>query len=144
MKVLNIFSVAVGAAFLFSAAVVNAGGHKTPDAPGDYLSKTNPYDVDDMDEIKKSSKKIYKRKCKKCHGKEGDGKGSGAEDMDPMPTAFIAPGFLEGRKDGQLFWIVEKGSDGTEMNSFGPGSETNLSEEDIWQVITYIRSAFTK
>ena len=144
MKVLNIFSTVIGAAFLVSATVVNAGGHKTPTAPGNYLSKTNPYSVDDMDEIKKSAKKIYKRKCKKCHGKKGDGKGSGAEDMDPMPTAFKASGYLKGRKDGQLFWVIEKGSDGTEMNSFGPGSDTNLSEDDIWKVITYIRSTFTK
>ena len=144
MKVLNIFTTIIGAAFLLSATVASAGGHKTPTAPGDYLAKTSPYSVDDMDEFKKAAKKIYKQKCKKCHGKKGDGKGSGAEDMDPMPTAFKASGYLKGRKDGQLFWIIEKGSEGTEMNAFGPGSDTNLSEDEIWKVITYIRSKFTK
>ena len=142
MKVLNIFSLVVGATFLLSGAVVNAA--EIAKAPADYLAKTNPYSVDDMDDIKKSAKKIYKRKCKKCHGKSGNGKGSGAEDMDPMPTAFNASGYLAGRKDGQLFWIVEKGSKDTEMSDFGPGSDVNLSEDDIWKVITYIRSEFTK
>ena len=142
MKILNIFSLAVGATFLLSGAVVNAAEIAT--APADYLAKTNPYDVDDMDDIKKSAKKLYKRKCKKCHGKKGDGKGSGAEDMDPMPTAFNKAGYLDGRKDGQLFWIVEKGSKDTEMSDFGPGSDANFSEDDIWKVITYIRHEFTK
>lgn len=143
MKVLNIFSIVIGTAFLLSSTAVNAGEHKTPTAPADYLAKTNPYSVDDMDEFEKAAEKIYKRKCKKCHGKEGDGKGSGAEDMDPMPTAFKSPGYLKAKKDGQLFWIIENGSDGTEMNGFGPGSETNLSEEEIWKVITNMRSKYT-
>lgn len=69
MKVLNIFSVVAGAIFLLSGTVVNAA-NKTATAPADYLAKTNPYDVDDMDDIKKSAKKLYKRKCKKCHGKK--------------------------------------------------------------------------
>jgi mono/diheme cytochrome c family protein len=143
MKVLNVFSLVVGAAFLLSGTVVNAGS-KTATAPADYLAKTNPYSVDDMDEFKKAAKKIYKRKCKKCHGKSGDGKGSSAEDMDPMPTVFNDSGYLEGRKDGQLFWIIENGSKDTEMSDFGPGSDVNLSEDDIWKVVTYIRSQFTK
>ncbi|MCK5003204.1 MAG: cytochrome c, partial [Gammaproteobacteria bacterium] len=63
---------------------------------------------------------------------------------DPMPTAFNESGYLEGRKDGQLFWIIENGSKDTEMSDFGPGSDVNLSEDDIWKVITYIRSQFTK
>ena len=142
MKVLNIFSIVIGATFLLSGTVASAA--KVATAPADYLAKTNPYSVDDMDEIKKSAKKIYKRKCKKCHGKSGNGKGPGAEDMDPMPTAFNAAGYMAGKKDGQLFWIAEKGSKDTEMSAFGPGSETNLSEDDIWKVITYMRSQFTK
>ncbi|MDH5766341.1 MAG: c-type cytochrome [Gammaproteobacteria bacterium] len=143
MKVPYKFTFVVGAIFVLSATVVSAGKYKTPVAPADYLAKTNPYSVDDLDEFKKATKKIYKGKCKKCHGSEGDGQGSGAEDMDPMPTAFNAPGYLKGKKDGQLFWIIEKGSDGTEMSAFGPGSEANLSEEEIWKLITYIRSKFT-
>ncbi len=144
MKALSTFSFVIGTVFLLSATVVNAGDHKTPTAPADYLAKTNPFSVDDMDAFKKAAKKIYKRKCKKCHGKKGNGHGPGAEDMDPMPTAFNAAGFMQGAKDGQLFWIIEKGSEGTEMNAFGSGSETNLSEDDIWKVIVHMRSKFTK
>ncbi|MDH5571226.1 MAG: c-type cytochrome [Gammaproteobacteria bacterium] len=143
MKMTNIFPVIIGAVFLLSSTVVTAGEHQIPTAPDDYLSKTNPVSVDDADAIKEAGK-LYKGKCKKCHGSKGDGHGPGAEDMNPMPTAFNVAGFLKGRKDGQLFWIIEKGSKGTEMGAFGPGSEANLSEDDIWKVVAYMRSEFTK
>ena len=141
MKVLHVFSIVAGAAFLVSGTVVNAA--KIATAPADYLAKTNPY-AGDAESVEKAAKKIYKRKCKKCHGKSGDGHGPGAEDMDPMPTAFNAAGYMAGKKDGQLFWIIEKGSKKTEMSAFGPGSETDLSEDDIWKLVTYIRKEYAK
>jgi len=42
--------------------------------------------------------------------------------MDPLP-------------DGQLFWIIKKGSPGTSMPAF-----KNLEEEQIWQLIHYLRN----
>ena len=143
MKVTSALFIVLGiASFGYALA---EGEHKTATAPAEFLEMTNPYDVDDVDEdFLKSAKKIYKRKCKKCHGTDGDGKGSSAEDMEIQPTAFNEPGYLANRKDGQLYWISLEGSEGTEMEAFGPGTDTNLSEEEIWQVITYIRSSFTK
>lgn len=138
----------LGAA-VFAAAIAIAplasAGHVTPTAPGDYLSKENPYDPEDFDKkIAKKAKRLYKSKCKKCHGTNGDGKGTAAADMVLKPTAFNAPGYLEEKSDGQLFWITEKGSQGTEMKAFGPGSDVNLSEDEIWRIITHIRVNFNK
>ena len=143
MKVITALFVVLGTV-LFGPAVADAE-HKTPTAPPEFLEMSNPYDVDDVDEdFLKSAKKIYKRKCKKCHGTKGDGKGSSADDMEIKPTAFNEPGYLESKKDGQLFWITLEGSEGTEMEGFGPGTDVNLSEEEVWEVITYIRSSFTR
>ncbi|NIP99686.1 MAG: cytochrome C, partial [Nitrospinaceae bacterium] len=36
--------------------------------------------------------------------------------------------------DGQMFWIIKNGSPGTRMPAFG-----NLSDEQIWQLVLYIR-----
>ena len=86
--------------------------------------------MDDIDEgFLKKVGKLYKRKCKKCHGTEGDGKGSAADDMEIEPTAFTAPGYLKSRVDGQLYWILEKGSANTEMKAYGPGTDVNLSRK---------------
>ncbi|MBF0194123.1 MAG: cytochrome c [Magnetococcales bacterium] len=117
-----------------------------PTAPAEFLEMENPYDPEDVErKFLKKAGKIYKRKCKKCHGADGDGQGSAAADIqDPKPTAFNVSGYMEDKQDGQLFWIIRDGSPDTEMNNFGPGSDVNLSEDEIWRVITFMRSAFTK
>jgi mono/diheme cytochrome c family protein len=145
MKLSTVVLCAVPAFVFFATAPVTAQDHETPTAPADYLAKENLFDVEDEDEdVLKAGKKIYKRKCKKCHGTDGDGKGSASEDIEIKPAPFNAPGFLDEKKDGQLYWIVENGSEDTEMEAYGPGTDTNLSEEDMWKVITYIRSKFSE
>jgi len=131
----------VAVLFMFVAVAAMAGEHVTPTAPADYLSK----------EASKVSKKglekgekTYDKKCKKCHGSKGDGKGTSAEGLKVAPTAFNAPGYMKGRADGQLYWIIEKGSEGTDMGAFGLGTDANLSEKKIWEVIEYMRKEFTK
>lgn len=134
-------SVVAGAFLLTAGPVLASGGHKTPDAPAEYQKKKAP--KASKKDIKKG-KKTYEKKCKKCHGSKGDGKGSSADGLKVAPTAFNAPGYMKGRSDGQLFWITEKGSKGTDMEAFGPGTDKNLSEKKIWQVINYMRDEFTK
>ncbi|MCK5878126.1 MAG: hypothetical protein KAG43_10860 [Candidatus Marithrix sp.] len=51
---------------------------------------------------------------------------------------------MASRKDGQLFWIMQNGSEGTVMIPVGADSSAGLSEEKLWQLITYLRSNFTK
>ena len=141
MKIKSVQALVLGAIFSV-AAMTPAVAHETPTAPADWLAKTNPQDADDLD--MKKVKKLYKRKCKKCHGMKGNGKGSAAGDLEIKATAFNEPGYLEGRKDGQLFWMLMEGSEGTDMEPFGPGTDVNLSEDQLWQLITYMRSAYTK
>ncbi len=125
--------------------VAIAAEHTTPTAPADYLAMESPIDMEDVDEdMLKKTKRLYKSKCKKCHGMEGDGEGSAAEDIEIKPTAFNAEGYMAGKKDGQLFWMTKLGSEGTEMEAFGPDSDAGLSEEKLWKLIAYMRSNFTK
>ncbi len=130
--------------FLFAVSIAQAGDHKIPDAPAEFLAMENPIDFDDLEGMPlKRVKRLYKNKCKKCHGTEGDGQGSAASTMEIKPTAFNAAGYLESRKDGQLFWITMHGSKGTEMKAFGPGTDVSLSEEEIWKLIGFLRANFT-
>ncbi len=122
-----------------------AQDHVTPVAPADYLAMENPFDAEDPDEdVIKRAKRLYKSKCKKCHGADGDGQGSAAEDIEIKPTDFTVAGYFDEKSDGQLYWILEKGSEGTEMEAYGPGTDTNLSEEEMWKLITYIRNKFSQ
>jgi cytochrome c len=127
---------------ILAAGSAAAAEHKTPVAPKDYLAMKNP--LKDTKDVVDNGAKIYEKKCKKCHGEKGDGKGSASEKLELKPASFSAPGFLKGQADGQLFFIAEKGSPNTDMDDFGPGSAANLSKDDLWSVIAYIRKTFTK
>ncbi|MDH5719414.1 MAG: c-type cytochrome [Spirochaetia bacterium] len=114
-----------------------------PEAPAEYKSKKNPI-AESADAIA-AGEAIYKKKCEKCHGNSGDGKGKNAENLENKPIDLTKPGYMAGRSDGQLFWfIVTGGKKGNEMDGYGPGTSDNLSEEDIWKSILYLRKNFTK
>ncbi|MCK5877135.1 MAG: c-type cytochrome, partial [Candidatus Marithrix sp.] len=103
-----VLSYVVGIIFLMLNMAVIAADHVTPTAPADYLAMESSVDMDDVDDdFLKKSKRLYKSKCKKCHGMEGDGQGSAAEDIEIKPTAFNVEGYMAGKKDGQLFWIMK-------------------------------------
>ncbi|MDM8566760.1 cytochrome c [Candidatus Halobeggiatoa sp. HSG11] len=139
-----VLSYLVGIVFVSLNMAVIAAEHVTPTAPDDYLAMENPIEEDDVDDdLLKKAKRLYKSKCKKCHGMEGDGQGSAAEDIEIKPTAFNPAGYMAGKKDGQLFWIMKNGSKGTEMEAFGPDSDAGLSEEKLWELIAYMRNKFT-
>ncbi len=146
MRILRMISLMLGPVFLLTAMMGTAqadSDHETPVAPQEYLDMENPIDIDDVDDAwMKKTKRVYKSKCSKCHGSSGDGEGSASEDIVIKPTSFIEDGYLESKLDGQLYWILELGSEGTEMEGYGPESDAGMSEDRLWQLITYIRVAF--
>ncbi|MGE0642097.1 MAG: cytochrome c [Nitrospira sp.] len=75
--------------------------------------------------------------CIKCHGTEGRGNGRLAEFLDPSPRNFTNPEWQKSRSDGELLWIIKNGSEGTGMVSMAP---SEISIEEAWYVITYIRT----
>ena len=137
----KIVAVMISGVFMLTASAAVAGEHKVPTAPADYLSKKSPKI---SKKAMKKGAKIYKKKCAKCHGSKGDGKGSSADGLKVAPTAFNAPGYFKKVNDGQLYWITEKGSEGTDMEAFGKGTDANLSEKKIWAVIAFMRKELAK
>lgn len=135
-------AILAAAAGLLASASVLAADHKIPTAPKEYLDMKNP--LKETGDVVDKGQKIYEKKCKKCHGEKGDGKGSSADKLEVKPPNFAAPGYLKGRSDGQLFFIISKGSVNTDMDDFGPGSDSNLGKDELWSVVTYLRKAFTK
>ena len=66
-------------------------------------------------------KSIYEGKgvCFNCHGKEGDGNGPLAAQLNPSPRNFRHHGFWRHRTEGEIFWVIKNGSPGTSMVGFG-------------------------
>lgn len=140
MKTATAFLLAASIGVMTSLSVF-AADRQVPTAPQNYLDMKSP--LTESPAVLARGETIFK-KCVKCHGSKGDGKGNSASGMEIQPTAFSAPGYLKGRADGQLFFILEKGSPNTDMDPWGAGSDANYSKDDIWSVITYLRKNFTK
>ncbi|MDP2794542.1 MAG: c-type cytochrome [Sulfurisoma sp.] len=139
-KTRNAFAIVAGIGCL-TALPALAADRQVPTAPQNYLDMKNP-STDNPTAVGRGES-LY-RKCTKCHGSKGDGQGNSASGLEIKPTAFNVPGYLTGRADGQLFFIIEKGSPNTDMEAWGAGSDANLSKDDTWSLIAYMRKTFTK
>ena len=89
-------------------------------------------------EIVAQGKALYNGKgaCFNCHGKDGDGNGPVAAQLNPSPRNFQHHGFWRHRTEGEIFWVIKNGSVGTSMVGFGG----QLTDEEIWSIIQYERS----
>lgn len=91
----------------------------------------------------KHGKKIYAKNCAACHGASGQGgKGTGVTFSRPRDLPVIAPalnnpGFLASAPDLMIKTVLMNGREGTPMLSF---LKQGLSEKDINDVVTYVRS----
>jgi mono/diheme cytochrome c family protein len=109
----------------------------TGKAPDDLYSRVNPLDASSGN--RRAGKKLYEKlsdpSCTVCHGKKGDGKGQLSGQFDPPPRNFACAETVDGIPDGQLHWIIKHGSPGTAMPPFD-----YLTDEEIWQLVMYLRS----
>ncbi|MEI8013223.1 MAG: c-type cytochrome [Nitrospira sp.] len=89
-------------------------------------------------EIVAQGKALYNGKgaCFNCHGKDGDGNGPLAAQLNPSPRNFQHHGFWRHRTEGEVFWVIKNGSVGTAMVGFGE----QLTDGEIWALIQYIRN----
>jgi cytochrome c oxidase cbb3-type subunit 3 len=88
-------------------------------------------------------KALFAQRCAVCHGETGEGgKGTGVTMSRPRDLPIIAPalnneGFLVAASDELIRHTLIKGRKGTPMVSF---LEAGLSEQQIDDVVTYVRS----
>jgi mono/diheme cytochrome c family protein len=89
-------------------------------------------------EVVKEGKTLYDGKgaCFNCHGKDGDGNGPLAAQLNPSPRNFRHHGLWRHRTEGEIFWVIKNGSAGTGMVGFGG----QLTDKEIWSLIQYLRS----
>ena len=111
---------------------------KTAKAPQEFLTKTNP--LPSSDAAIQAGKTLFLQTaqpvaCAMCHGDKGNGQGFMGAALIPPPRNFTCGSMMKDIPDGQLFWIIKNGSPGTGMMSFA-----GLSDEQVWELIHYIRS----
>lgn len=114
---------------------------------GAFLSATIPYYVarateqtnplTETPEVLAAGQAIYQQNCVTCHGITGQGNGPAARSLPGLPGDFTQPHFAT-HTDGQLYGWIKGGKEGTAMPAFGEA----LSDEQVWQVITHLRSLY--
>jgi mono/diheme cytochrome c family protein len=100
--------------------------------PAEDANVVNPIAADDAS--LKRGEELYMDSCINCHGEEGRGDGLAATNMNPKPVDFRAEHVKE-LSDGELFYIVTYGIEGTAMEARG-----FLDEERRWHLVNYLRT----
>jgi mono/diheme cytochrome c family protein len=85
-----------------------------------------------------AGRRAYGRLCANCHGATGKGDGSGATGGKP-PADLTDATWDYGSSDGELFTVIRDGTS-ADMGSYAE----RLSQQDIWNVVNYIRTLSTK
>jgi mono/diheme cytochrome c family protein len=101
-----------------------------PPVPADYDGKTNPFGM----EAAAVGAVNFNSYCEACHGATGRGDGPASQALDPRPANLSEIAAQVG--DDYLFWRISEGKAGTSM----VGWAGVLNEEQIWQVVSFIRT----
>ena len=99
--------------------------------PSSSLKVTNPIPANEKSIA--AGKEIYTKNCYDCHGKKGKGDGPKSGDLPKSPQDFTKEA-VQKQSDGSIFWKISEGR--KPMPSF----KKDLSEDQRWQVINYVRT----
>lgn len=98
--------------------------------PAEFAGMTNPLGP----EAAVSGAEVFQTNCEMCHGPEGHGDGLAGGSLDPKPNNLAV--LEESAGDDYLFWRISEGKPGTSMVAW----KGILTEEQIWQTVSFIRS----
>lgn len=105
-------------------------GHAIPE---EAAALENPVEVSEASV--ETGATLFSENCAICHGTEGRGDGPTAETLDPPPADLHAD-HVQILTDGELFWVITHGVEGTGM----PAWEDTLTEEERWDIVNFIRT----
>jgi mono/diheme cytochrome c family protein len=92
----------------------------------------NPFGSGTENSIQRGAK-VFTNYCAVCHGSDALGLGPVAQRGFPPPPSLLLPHTLQ-MKDGQMFHVLTYGQNNM------PSYASQVTPEDRWNVITYIRS----
>ena len=82
-----------------------------------------------------AGKRVFGYYCVECHGRDGQNTGVPFANRLAPPVPSMASAAVQAYTDGQLKWIIDNGIFPSGM----PASKGTLSDEEIWQMVLYLR-----
>ena len=124
----------LAAAVCFSFITVKVGAQQQPKPwviPDNYKTMKNP--IAKTEKSINAGKALYNTNCASCHGRNGLGDGVKARMLKEFPGDFATAAF-QNQTDGEHFYKTKTGRG--EM----PKYEGKLSDDDIWNIVNYMRT----
>lgn len=98
--------------------------------PTEFAGLSNPLG----DDAASAGADVFHTNCEACHGPQGHGDGPAGQALDPRPRNLAQLQASAG--DDFLFWRIHEGKPGTSMVAW----KGILTDEQIWQVVSFIRT----
>ena len=117
------------------AAVVAAAAQEhpaEPHEPAGAQALENP--VEATRESLVAGRQRYVFLCRQCHGNRGAGDGDMSH-AGGIPSDFTDDVWTHGASDGEIFTVIKEGVT-ADMQGYG----NQLRDEDIWNLVNYIKS----
>jgi mono/diheme cytochrome c family protein len=99
--------------------------------PANFKTMKNP--VAKSDASAKVGMALYAKNCASCHGKAGLGDGVKARTLKDFPGNF-SKGEFQNLSDGDMFYKTKTGRGDM------PKYEGKLADDDIWNMVNYLRT----
>ena len=106
--------------------------------PLEYRSHRSPYPT--AAKVIDEGGRLYKAHCATCHGSKGMGDGEAGNDLAPSPALLTHMIKRPRSVDGYLLWTISEG--GARFGTAMPAFKEILTEQQIWQIVTYMRTGF--
>lgn len=113
---------------------LSADQYARPEPPPEYKGVKFPDQT--KESFIASGGKTYQFNCESCHGENGAGNGVLAASLDKKPVPFN----FDEVEDSYLFWRISEGGMMDPFNSVMPAWKSILSEQQIWEVIAFLRT----
>ena len=108
----------------------------------DYPRRAIPAGILVNAEALRAGQNLFEQSCAFCHGHLQEGRSLRANDYDPLPMDFSEIHY-RGVDPAYLFWRIEEGKNVEPYRSRGsvmPAWGAHFSEEQIWQLVAYLKS----
>lgn len=106
--------------------------------PQIYLSMKRPLQNSPAPTYLAAGRMLYDKHCAVCHGAKGVGDGVVGETLQPAPTNLAMSLKMPQASDPFVFWAIAEG--GAMLQTAMPPFKDVLTEQEIWQLIAYLRS----
>ena len=121
-----------------AALIVGGGALAFVFSPGSSTSLAERNPVKPTEASIAKGRLLFQQNCIVCHGIDGRGDGPNAASLDPAPSDFRLHTPLH--TDPQFYAFIANGYPGSAM----PAWKEQLSPDDIWNLVNFLRSAFTE